>query len=621
MPIYRAWLLAAAMAAAPALAAPATRIFTGGPILTMNDAAMRAEALAEENGRIVAVGSAAKVMALKGPKTEVIDLKGQALLPGFVDGHGHVMGGGMQALSANLLPPPDGEGADIPSLQRVLKQWMADNADAVTQTGFVIGFGYDDSQLKEQRHPTREDLDAVTTRYPVILIHQSGHIGAMNSKALALVGYTAATPDPDGGLIRRQPGSREPNGVAEEAAHFNALYKLLPMAGPQGFKAFTRAGARLWASFGYTTGQEGRATPGVLKLLRQVADEGGLPVDVAAYSDILDGKEQVLDLISPTYTNHMRIAGYKLTIDGSPQGFTAWRDRPYYKPVGNYPPGYSGYAAVTEKQVFDALDYAYAHDKQILVHSNGERSHDVFIAATDTAEKRYGKGDRRPVLVHGQFEREDQMDSFKRLGIFPSLFPMHTFYWGDWHRDHTVGPVAAENISPTGWALQRGMMFSTHHDAPVAFPDSMRVLDATVTRRSRSGDIIGPAHRVDVITALKAMTIWPAWQHFEEKDKGSLEVGKRADLVILSRDPTAVDPETLDQLKVMATIKDGQTVYTRPARAASLGHEKAGAMLLTAFAAGRPGAHAHGGHGSPDDIDCVSEAVMALGDAMARGGR
>jgi predicted amidohydrolase YtcJ len=155
---------------------------------------------------------------------------------------------------------------------------------------------------------------------------------------------------------------------------------------------------------------------------------------------------------------------------------------------------------------------------------------------------------------------------------------MHTFYWGDWHRDHTVGPVNAENISPTGWVRERGMMFGSHHDAPVAFPDSMRVLDATVTRRTRSGDILGPGQRVDVMTALKAMTIWPAWQQFEEDRKGTIEPGKIADFVILSGDPTAVDPETLDQLQVLATIKDDAEVF-----AAEEGERK-GELRVSPFA-------------------------------------
>ncbi|MCP4095728.1 MAG: amidohydrolase family protein, partial [Planctomycetaceae bacterium] len=264
---------------------------------------------------------------------------------------------------------------------------------------------------------------------------------------------------------------------------------------------------------------------------------------------------------SSEYKDRFRVAGAKLTIDGSPQGFTAWRDRPYYDPVGDYPPGYYGYPAATAKEVAEAIDWAFRNNIQIMTHSNGEAASDQLIAFIDASTKKYGQADRRPVLIHGQFLREDQVDSIKGLGVQPSLFPMHTFYWGDWHREHTVGPKLADNISPTGWCVKRGMQFTSHHDAPVAFPDSMRVLDATVTRRSRSGDIIGPEHRVDVMTAIKSMTIWSAWQHFEEKTKGSIEVGKLADFVILDKDPTAVDPETIDQIRVTETIKEGKTIF------------------------------------------------------------
>ncbi|MEO0651605.1 MAG: amidohydrolase family protein, partial [Planctomycetota bacterium] len=233
-------------------------------------------------------------------------------------------------------------------------------------------------------------------------------------------------------------------------------------------------------------------------------------------------------------------------------------------PVGSFAPGYVGYAAASHDECRDAIRWAYERGIQIMTHANGEAASDRLIALIGEAAEDFGGGDRRPVLIHGQFLREDQVDALRQLGIVPSLFPMHTFYWGDWHREHTVGPVRADDISPTGWCLARGMRFTSHHDAPVAFPNSMRVLDATVTRRSRSGDILGPEHRVDVLTALKAMTLWPAWQHFEEDTKGSIEVGKLADLVVLDRDPTAVDPETLDSLIVLRTIKEGRTVYERP---------------------------------------------------------
>lgn len=539
----------------------ADRIFTGGPVLTMNDIQPRAGAVAVKDGRIVAVGTPEEIAAWKGEGTEVTELSGRALIPGFFDAHGHVMAGGVQALTANLLAAPDGTVTDIASLQQVLRDWAAENRATVEQAGLIMGFGYDNSQLAELRHPTRQELDAVSTEVPVYIIHQSGHIGVANSKALDLLGITSASENPPGGLIRKDE-SGQPTGVLEENAHFAALPKLLGNVGPESVKAVIKAGADLWARYGYTTAQEGRSLPGSAAALAAVAAEGGFRIDVMTHVDVLMDRDYILANRSADYVNRFRVAGAKLTVDGSPQGFTALRDRPYYAPVGDYPPGYLGYASVTQAQLDDAVSWAYANGVQILAHANGEGAQDMFIAAIEAAERTQGHDpDRRPVLVHGQFAREDQVDAYRRLSVIPSFFPMHTFYWGDWHRDHTVGPTLADDISPTGWALRRGMIFTSHHDAPVAFPDSMRVLDATVTRRSRSGDIIGPEHRVDVITALKAMTLWPAMQYFEEDRKGSIEVGKLADLVILSADPTAVDPETLDRLTVAETVKEGTTVY------------------------------------------------------------
>jgi predicted amidohydrolase YtcJ len=536
-------------------------IYYKGIILTINDNQPTAEAVAVKDGKILAVGAEADVLQTAGQNTQKIDLGGKTMLPGFFDAHGHMMVGGLQALCANLLAPPDGQVTDIASLQQTLRDWMATNQEIVNKIQLVVGFGYDNAQLAELRHPNRDDLDAVSKDMPVLVVHQSGHLIAVNSKALEVGGITADTSNPTGGVIQRQDDGKEPNGVLEETAAFPLLLKLIGRVGLEGSTAFIRAGAELWARFGYTTAQDGRTSPGALKALQAFADSGGFKIDVVSYPDVLIDRELIKRTVSPTYTNRFRVAGAKLTIDGSPQGFTAWRDRPYYKPVGNYPPGYRGYPAATAKQVGEAIDWAFANNIQINTHANGEAASDQLIAYIDTATKQYGIGDRRPVLVHGQFLREDQMDSLKRLGVLPSLFPMHTYYWGDWHREHTVGPERADNISPTGWCVKRGMKFTSHHDAPVAFPDSMRVLDATVTRRSRSGDIIGPAQRVDVITALKAMTIWPAWQHFEEKTKGAIETGKLADFVILDKDPTAIDPETLDQIKVVETIKEGTTVF------------------------------------------------------------
>jgi predicted amidohydrolase YtcJ len=546
-----------------ALADSADKIWVGGPILTMNDAAMRAEAVAMKDGKILAVGKKDDVLKTKGDKTEMVDLGGRALIPGFVDAHGHVMMGGLQALAANMLAPPDGKVTDIAGLLQTLKDWTEANKDIVSKAKLVLGFGYDQSQLKELRAPTKEELDTVSTEFPVVVVHQSGHFGALNSKALEFAGYTSESKDPEGGVIQRKPGTTEPNGVLEETAWISVLPKLLGNIGPAGMRVLAEAGADMWASYGYTTAQEGRSNQGLDTVWKAVAGEGKLKIDVVSYPDVLLGRDHIKDNVSADYKNGFRVGGAKITIDGSPQGFTAWRDRPYYAPVGNFPKGYLGYPAANGEQVISAIDWAYENKIQILTHVSGEAAGDLMITALRLAENKHGAGDRRPVLIHGHFEREDQVDSFVRLGVFPSLFPMHTFYWGDWHRDHTVGPELAQNISPTGWYRKRASMFSSHHDAPVAFPDSMRILDATVTRRSRSGDIIGPLQRVDVITALKGMTIWPAYQHFEDKTKGSIETGKLADFVILSADPTAVEPDNLDQLTVAETIKKGSTIYVR----------------------------------------------------------
>ena len=556
--LISAW---AAISAGSALAQQtADTIYSGGPILTINDGQPTAEAVAVRDGRILAVGTLEEMAGLRGDDTRAFDLAGRAMLPGFVDSHGHVVMGGLQALSANLLAPPDGEVTDIASLQATLSAWVEDNAETVDQVQMIIGFGYDNAQLKELRHPTRDELDAVSADLPIVIVHQSGHIGVANSKALEIAGITESSEAPPGGVIQRDE-SGLPNGVLEEYAFFAVLVPMLSNLGEEGMIAFARAGSDLWAQYGYTTGQEGRSSGQIVEALKKVGAEDGLPIDIVAFPDVLESREYIGANVSRDYQDRVRVGGCKLTIDGSPQGFTALRDRPYYDPVGAYPAGYAGYSAITMDQLQDAVNWCYENGIQIIVHSNGEGASDMLIAALEVAQMEYGDPGNRPVLVHGQFLREDQVASYKRLGVFPSIFPMHTFYWGDWHRDHTVGPINAENISPSGWIRERDMMFGTHHDAPVALPDSMRVLAATVTRRTRSGDILGPHQRVDVMTALKAMTLWPAWQHFEEDDKGSIEVGKVADFVILSDDPTAINPEALAQLKVLSTIKDDAVVY------------------------------------------------------------
>lgn len=381
-------------ASTAAMAQSADRIWTGGPIITMEDEAMRAEAIAEDDGRIIAVGSSAEVMKMKGTQTQVIDLKGRALLPGFVDAHGHVVGGGIQAIGANLLAPPDGTVTDIPSLIAVLRKWAADNKAIVDRYGIIVGFGYDNATLAEARHPTHDELDLISKTVPIYLVHQSGHFGATNSAGLAKMGITRDTPHPPGGIIRKR-ADGEPDGVLEESAHFSNVGKLFGQLDAQAGLAIIKAGGELWARFGYTTAQEGRATGSAVTLLEAAAAQKLLPIDYVAYIDVFVDRDMALAKASRNYDGRLRVGGAKLTIDGSPQGFTAWRDKPYFDPVGDYPQDWVGYAAVTREQVIDSIDWAYANKVQLLTHSNGEASHDLMIAAFRMAEEKHGAADHR----------------------------------------------------------------------------------------------------------------------------------------------------------------------------------------------------------------------------------
>ncbi len=549
----------------PPAAARADAIYFGGTIITVNDDQPTVEAIAVKDGKIEALGSRLDLEKdHKGRKTQMIDLAGKTLLPGFFDAHSHLGQVGLQAISANLLPPPDGPVKSIAQLQQALRDYLA-NSPNVKKYGVLIGFDYDDSQLAEKRHPTRQELDAVSTDIPVFVIQQSGHIGVYNSRALANAGVTADTPNPEGGVIGREADGKTPNGVMQENAHITMLLKSLPQFTPQQAIELIEAAQELYIANGFTTAQEGRADPALLAMFPAVAKAGRLKIDLVVYPDlVLNQNNPILSgpLMSRTYTNHLRLGGVKLAFDGSPQAKTAWFTKPYFLEPPGQPSDYRGYPIFArDDEALALITKSYQNNWQVLVHANGDAAIDQLIRVVRDAQAAVPGYDRRTVLIHGNYMRANQVRDIKKLGIFPALFPMHTFYWGDWHRQSVAGPERAENISPTGWMLANHMKFSIHSDAPVTFPNSMRVLSTAVNRKTRTGYILGPQHRIDPMTALKAMTIWPAYQHFEESTKGSLEVGKFADIVILSGNPLTVDRAKLADIKVIETIKNGKSIY------------------------------------------------------------
>jgi predicted amidohydrolase YtcJ len=538
-------------------------MYYGGDIITMEgDSAQYAEALVVKDGRIQFVGSKEEAMKQAGDDHQMVDLKGQTLVPGFFDAHAHFFGFGAQAVTANLLASPDGECNDIPSLISTMKKWTS-TADLSKTNGWIAGMGFDDAVLKENRFPTRQELDQVAIDTPVVAVHISGHFCVMNTKGLELSGISGSSKDPEGGVIRREKDGKTPNGVLEELAAIPVMMKAISPSSKENAEYFLEKGQEMAASFGHTSVQEGRAMAAQHGAIASFAESGKLKLDVATYIDYTAPELFRTKWYGKAYNNHYRIAGIKLTLDGSPQGRTAWRNTPYLLPPDGQKKSYKGYPALpNDADVLRVFDTAFSNNYQILVHANGEAAIDQMLKGVAYAATKYGNEDRRTVLIHGQFSNMDQLDSLKKYDVVASLFPMHTFYWGDWYKK-IVGPDKAQKISPINSALKKGLRVTSHTDAPVAFPNMMMILWTTVNRVSRSGTVMGPDERLTPYQALQSITSWSAWQHCEEDTKGSLKAGKIADLVILDKNPLKVDPMTLKDIRVMETIKEGATVFKR----------------------------------------------------------
>lgn len=537
-------------------------VYYGGDILTMEgDAPEYVEAVVVRDGKIEFTGPSGEAMQVAGAGHKMVDLKGKTLLPGFIDGHAHFGNFGLQAVGAQLLAPPDATCKDIPTLIQLLKEW--NTPENLALTGWIFGTGFDDSVLEEKRFPTRHDLDQVSTEHPIMITHISGHFAVVNSKGLEVLGFTAETPDPEGGIIRREGDGKTPNGVLEELAAIPYMLQALMPKDQAGADRFFNAGQDMALSYGYTTAQEGRAMQNH-ELLAANAEAGQLKLDVVSYIDYLFVDQYMgSQWDSRDYTNHYRIGGMKVTLDGSPQGRTAWRTQPYLIPPDGQGPDYAGYPAIPSDSTVQAIfEKGFQNNWQILVHGNGDAAIDQLIRTLRPNLEKYGKDDRRNTLIHGQYVREDQLDDLKDLDVVVSLFPLHTFYWGDWHKQ-LIGDSLGNRISPTRTALEKGLKLTIHTDAPVALPNLMRVVWTAVERTSRSGAVIGEEERLTPYEALQAITIWSAYQHFEEGRKGSLAPGKLADLVILDQNPLKVAPDAIKDIQVVETIKDGETVFKR----------------------------------------------------------
>lgn len=529
-------------------------IYYGGSILTMENPEDHPDAVLIENGIIKKTGSYDDVSAVAGKRVQKVNLEGKCLMPSFIDSHSHMALSGQMALFADL------SGCTcFDHIVEVMKKYIADNK--ITSDGVAVGFGYDHNFLDEQAQPGRNVLDLASTEVPILVLHVSGHLGCVNSKMIELVGITAETPDPKGGKYGRLPGTNEPDGYLEESAMMQFQNMMGNRLKPDIRKIF-KGMQKKYVENGVTTAQEGAANESYMKLLKLADFFGQIKIDVVAYPLLsTDGKKlcEANPRMIKKYKKHIKIGGYKMILDGSPQGRSAWMSKPY---LGGEE-GYCGYPWISDDEAYGYAKTAIEDDMQLLTHCNGDAAseqllnvYEKALASVPNSEKK----DLRPVMIHCQTTRNDQLDRMIPLKMIPSIFVGHVYYWGDVHMKN-FGPERGHHISPVKDALDRGLVINFHQDTPITNPSMLHSVWCAVNRLSHQSNLIGKDQKIGVYDALKAVTINAAYQYFEEDTKGSIKEGKRADLVILDRNPMEVAPMEIRDIKVLETIKDGKTIY------------------------------------------------------------
>ncbi len=537
----------------------ADRIYFGGDIITMDDARPAAEAVATKDEKIIAVGSKDEVMACKGPATELIDLQGRTLLPGFLDGHSHFINAVRLGTWANVSSPPAGE---VKTFADVIATLQAYKAKLGLKPGdWMMGYGYDVTAMDETRDLTRADLDPHFPDNPVMLLHVSLHGAVLNTAGFKAVNFDLHAPTPAGGLTARIPGTDEAAGLVMEHSFLPIFMNMPAPTEADQLKAMAAA-QELYASNGITTAQDAPMETPTRPLYHKAADQGLLYLDVVGYVNWIEFPSLVKTAGEPfkgPYKGHFRVGGVKIVGDGSPQGKTAFWTKPLLTPGPSGEKDWCGEPNVSLEETKNVVQIAYDNGIQVLMHCNGDATIDMLLEAHEAAGSPRGK---RTVVVHSQFVRPDQLDKYVTYGLIPSFFTNHTFFWGDVHVEN-LGKERAYFMSPTRSAKARGIRFSNHSDFAVTPLNPMFILWSSVNRVSRSGQVIGPDERISAHDGLRALTIDAAYQYGEEASKGSIVTGKLADLAILDSNPTKVDAAKIKDIKVNETIKGGKTVYKR----------------------------------------------------------
>jgi len=531
------------------------KIFKNGTILTMEEKAPRAEALAVQFGRIYEVGKTAEIEKLATPETEVYDLEGRPLLPGFIDAHNHFCLYALLTDQADCRPAAGCLRGDD-----VIEALRAKAAN--TQSGqWIMGWGYAPYLLDDKKDLTREDLDRATKEHPVCLVHVSVHGAVVNSLALKELGFTGETPDPPGGKIHRDENG-DPNGILSESAFMGPLFFETPSIYNKmmaGYEKEVRAEmmircAGLYHQLGIVGAHDPFVDSLTLRTYQEVADAGRFPFRIYTYISNYWADPLISAGINRGFGSEwVKIGAIKIFLDGGMSSRTAAVFEPYVGGGGGTGIlNYDQEGINQEIQKFDRAGY------QISVHAQGDRALDMLLRAFGRVMK---KGNPlRHHIVHAGNLTSSQIEVVQELGLH--IVSQANFFslLGDGFIE-AYGPVRSQELYRFATFLRRKIKFALSSDCPVADPNPLIGIRDAICRRTANGQDIGPPECITAEEALSLYTREAAYFSFEEKERGTLEKGKIADLVVLDRDPTRLSPEEIPDCKVRMTVVGGRIVY------------------------------------------------------------
>lgn len=547
-----------------AVTTPADTVFYGGSIVTVNDKQPQTTAVAIKDGHILAVGEQAGILhEYVGSNTQLINLKGRTLMPGFVEPHLHIS---LTAVTEHLVLNLSNFELPYDTIDTILDK-LRTYKKTLPADAWIVGFGVDPSRTTPFMAELNADLlDSVSTTNPIFIVNQSGHIAYVNHKAMALAGINDETPNTgNGGVYVRDAQGKHTGVLVEQASYQPFVKKMAPPSQQALIDAYKKTVNNMAAS-GITTSSEiglGVVMPIETEyaMVKTLTHQPDFPIRVRAYMWGTSVPEGFAALKPREGDDRFRMIGVKYIADGSTQGLTAAVDKPY-----NYPAGTTNRGGLDweDEKLYSAAKPLFDQGWQISIHANGDRAIHQSLGVYDRLLKNEkDPSSRRLRIEHFTMAHESDIDKVQKLGIAPSMTIGHVGFWGEVFHNHVLGPERANRIDPTNSLLKRGVRFSFHSDSPVSPYHPLNYISTGASRlwQAQPRKVLGPQQRIAVDRAIKAVTLDAAYAMFLDDKVGSVEPGKWADFVILNQNPRQTEPAKIDQIKVVETWVNGKPAF------------------------------------------------------------